>query len=314
MDKPLVTIITPTYNAAHWLPETVRSILSQDYPHLEYLVYDDGSTDNTQAVLAEFLPDPRLRVYRHENIGEVKSINRGFREARGELLGNISADDPLLSRSAISLMVREAQRSPETLVFYPDFHLIDAHGDLIQRVITREWDYEYMVSHHHCTPGPGALMRRSLLETVGYRNPDPKLRWVADLEYWLRVGLVGKMQKVPYFLATHRRHPEQLTTKMRGKAMAQQHLYVYECFFQGLCVRPQDTKPKPDHVHQALWKLRGQAWAYTYLTCAYVSPGDYASMAKYLWLAVRSHPPIIKDIGPLLLSKGVQVFSHTKGC
>lgn len=301
MTNPLVTVITPTYNAARWLPDTIASILGQDYPHMEYLILDDGSTDNTQEVLSRYGSDKRLRRFHHPNMGEVRSINKGYEQSYGSLLGVVSADDPIAEKDWLSRIVESAQRCPEALVFYPDFYLTDKDNRIITPVITREWDYDYMVSHHHCTPGCGAAMRREVLEKVGFRNPDPSLRWVADLEYWLRVGRVGPMVRVPYLLANHRRHPDQLTLKMQGRAMAAQHIYLYETYFAQVGLPPR------------IVGLRDQAMAHTYLTCAYVCPGNYVSMAKYLTMALRAWPPIIKDIGPLALSKGVKLFSHTKG-
>ena len=104
------------------------------------------------------------------------------------------------------------------------------------------------------------------------------------------------MKRVPYIGAMHRRHPEQLTLKMQGKAMARQHIYLYERFFSQI-----DTSPE-------IQRLKPEAMAYTYLTCAYVSR-DWPSRMKYLAKAIQSYPPISREIGPLALTKGVQLFS-----
>lgn len=299
MDKPLVTIITPTHNAARWLPETVESILLQDYPHLEYIILDDGSTDTTQSKLDKYRSDPRVHIFYHPNMGEVLTINKGYQLSHGLLVGNISADDPLFRSSAISQIVEASNANPDALVFYPDFWLTDAKGALLQPIRTREWSYEYMITHHHCTPGPGALLRRKVFDLIGLRNPDPGIRWVADLEYWLRIGQIGPMQRVPHLLATHRRHPEQLTLKMQGRDMAQQHILLYTHLFERL--RRNEHLLADQSLTDWLNKSIPQGWAYTYLTCAYVCPRDYRAMAYYLIKALRAYPPIVKDIAPLLI-------------
>src|SRR5882762_9777707 len=97
---PLVTIITPTYNRADLLMETIESVLSQDYPNIEYIVLDDGSTDGTEEKVkgqrSKFKSDKVFRFYSQENKGETKTVNRGFSLASGEIICVVSSDDPLL--------------------------------------------------------------------------------------------------------------------------------------------------------------------------------------------------------------------------
>jgi glycosyltransferase involved in cell wall biosynthesis len=88
-------VITPTFNRASFLSETVESVFTQDYPHLEHLVLDDGSTDNTPSLLAayEARRSGRFRWTRHENRGQARTLNGGFHLARGELLCILNSDD-----------------------------------------------------------------------------------------------------------------------------------------------------------------------------------------------------------------------------
>lgn len=93
---PLVSIITPTYNRADLLPETIESLLAQDHPRLEILVLDDGSTDETPALLQQYAAreGARLRWSRHDNMGQAQTVTRGFAMAQGNLIGIVSSDDP----------------------------------------------------------------------------------------------------------------------------------------------------------------------------------------------------------------------------
>src|SRR5213080_4739493 len=78
---PLVSVITPSYNRADYLPETIESVLSQDYPNFEYIVLDDGSTDNTCEVLERY--SHQLKWETHPNMGETLTVNKGLKMARG---------------------------------------------------------------------------------------------------------------------------------------------------------------------------------------------------------------------------------------
>ena len=122
MSRPLVSIVVPTYERAGFVETAIMSLLDQDYPALEVIVVDDGSSDETPAVLAriaERVDRRRFRRLRHENVGQAESINRGFAEAGGELLGYLSSDDYLLP-GAVSRLVAAAEDHPEAEVFYPE--------------------------------------------------------------------------------------------------------------------------------------------------------------------------------------------------
>ena len=120
--QPLVTIITPAYNRADYLRETIESILQQDYPNVEYIVLDDGSKDNTVELLEEYTG--RLIWESHKNMGEIRTVNKAYGMAKGEYIAVINSDDPLLP-GAISAVVDTFLNNPDVLVVYPDWQYID---------------------------------------------------------------------------------------------------------------------------------------------------------------------------------------------
>ena len=93
MDKPLVSVIIPAYNRAHTVAESIDSVQQQTYPNIEVIVVDDGSTDDTQAVLGKY--GTSIRNIRQENAGQVGARNRGIREARGDIITFLDSDDLL---------------------------------------------------------------------------------------------------------------------------------------------------------------------------------------------------------------------------
>lgn len=220
MDKyPLVTIITPVYNQSKYVGETIESVLSQDYCNLEYLVINDGSTDNTTEVLQRYTN--RINWKTHQNIGETATVNLGAKQAKGEIIGIVNSDDPLLP-GAINEMVKFFLHQPELIVVYPDWQMIDAEGKVIEIVKTFNYNYQNMLRWHYCLPGPGALIKKELFLSIGGR--DPNFRFVADYDFWLRAGLLGNFARIPKVLASYRRYDESTTSAMRGIEMAEEHI------------------------------------------------------------------------------------------
>ena len=224
---PLVTVVTPAYNRAGLIGETIESVLSQDYPNFEYIVLDDGSTDETIAVIRNY--EGRLRWTSHANVGEARTVNAGFSMANGEIIGVVNSDDPLLP-GAIKEIVTALQTNPDALVAYPDWCLIDARGNVLQEVRCRDFvSYSEMVRGHHCLPGPGAFFRRSALEKVSGR--DPSYRYVGDLDFWLRVGRHGRFVRVPKVLATFRVHHGSASICAQSESMAEEQISVIANLF-----------------------------------------------------------------------------------
>ena len=225
-DNPLVTVITPTYNCGKHLRETIHSVLSQSYHNIQYIVIDDGSTDNTQAILATYT-DKRLTVITQENMGEHKSVNEGLKRVEGKYFMYPNADDPLLP-GAVRRLVETMEAHPDVLCAYPDWYVINEDGGTVNKVTTREYDFSWMVRHHTCIPSVGSIFRSSVIQSVGLR--DPQFRWVSDFDYWLRIGLSGPMVRVPYTLACWRKHGAQASGE-KSDARAKDHVALMHKFF-----------------------------------------------------------------------------------
>jgi glycosyltransferase involved in cell wall biosynthesis len=223
---PLVSIITPTYNRASYLDETIQSVLAQDYPKFEYIILDDGSTDNTGRVLEKYTG--KVICETHPNMGETRTVNKGCGMAQGEIICIVNSDDPLL-QNAISTAVAFIQSHPDILVAYPDWACIGPDSQVIQYVHVPEYNYLYMLRCHQCIVGPGAFMRRKAFMLAGVRDPD--FRYVADFEYWLRLGLYGAFAHIPKTLATFRVHPDSASFSHRGAAMADEHIRMMQKFY-----------------------------------------------------------------------------------
>lgn len=216
---PLVSIITAVYNRADLLEETILSVLRQDYPNFEYIVLDDGSKDESLAVIKKYRQKLIWRT--HKNMGEAKTVNKGFKMAKGEIVCVVSSDDPLKPK-AISAAAEFLQKNPQVIVAYPDWEMINAQGKKIQHVKTFPYSYANMLRWHHCFPGPGTFIRRSVIKAL--KGRDPQFKYVSDFDFWLRGGLIGPFARIPKTLALYRFHPSSATVSSAGRAMADEHI------------------------------------------------------------------------------------------
>ncbi len=273
---PLVTIITPTYNRASFLEETIQSVLKQDYPNIEYIVLDDGSTDRTTGVVKKF--GDKLIYEHHKNIGEVRTVNKGFMLAKGEIIGVVNSDDPLLP-GAISEIVKFMINNPEIIVVYSDWIYIDENGREIRKFFTSDYDYEHMIRTHNCPLGASAFFRKKILKIL--KGRDERFRYVSDYDFWLRAGLIGKFARIPKILATSRVHPGQATLKGRSFRAAMDHIRVIEKIFSDPKLPPYIKKIKSEAYEKACEAARicrGNRFSTKILislVCLYYSPFPY---------------------------------------
>ena len=136
----LVSIITPTYNRASFIEETINSILNQDYKNIEYIIIDDGSTDNTQEILNKY--KDKVIIYSQKNRGEAAAVNKGFSLAKGEIIGVINSDDPIY-RDAVSKIIEYFLKFKDIPIIYPiikaikDDNLVDYAAKLNFEIIVK---------------------------------------------------------------------------------------------------------------------------------------------------------------------------------
>lgn len=225
--RALVTLVTPAYNQAEYLRETLESVLRQAHAEVEYLVLDDGSTDGTAEVLGAY--SERLSWESQSNMGQSATLNKGWLRAKGDIIGYISSDD-LLEPDAVAEAVRVLQQHPEVVAVYCDFELIDAKGARIRTVHTREYSEREMVEDLVCFPGPGAFFRRSVFAEIGGWNAQ--LRQVPDFDFWLRLSQHGLFQRIPKVLAHYRIHEDSASYRPTTPERSDEIIAVTQALWQ----------------------------------------------------------------------------------
>jgi glycosyltransferase involved in cell wall biosynthesis len=202
-----ISIVTPAFNQGHTLHETIQSVISQDYPRLEYAVVDGGSTDGTNEVLAKFKPNLSYCVSEPDR-GQADAIVKGFRHLQGEIMAYLNSDDLLLP-GALSFVGRYFATHPEIDVIYGHRIVIDENGAEVGRWILPRHD-AMAIRHFDYVPQETLFWRRSVYETVGGVNPA--LHFAMDWDLLLRfIAAEARFSRVPYFLACFRVHQHQKT-------------------------------------------------------------------------------------------------------
>jgi len=225
-----VSIITPVFNQADYLAATIESVLAQNYQSLEYIVIDDGSSDDSLAIAQRYAAahPGRLTVLSQPNSGQAATLNRGWGLARGEVLAYLSSDD-CLCPEAVSTMVKALADHPAAVVAYCDFWLIDAKGQRLREVKTEDFSEQRLCVDLVCQPGPGAFFSRSVFEQTGGWNPD--LRQVPDFEFWLRAVRQGEFTRVPLSLAEYRIHEGSASFQVMSEVRAEEIIGVVRGFW-----------------------------------------------------------------------------------
>lgn len=199
---PVVSIITPSFNQGEFIAQTVNSVLTQDYSHIEYLVMDGGSSDDTIRVLNSY--GDQVRWYSEKDDGQSHAINKGWQMSRGEILSWLNSDD-LLYPGAVSSVMRVFQQYPDVIGVYGNCHYVDQNSEVIGQYATQPWSYaELLKSATNFIPQPSLFLRRRVLERAGWLNE--KLHYVMDYELCLRLGQHGIIRYLPQTLAALRLH------------------------------------------------------------------------------------------------------------
>lgn len=207
---PLISIVTPSYNQFRFLEETLRSILLQGYPNLEYIVMDGGSTDGSLEILHKYAP--WFSYWQSERDGgQAAAIASGFQRAQGDIMAWLNSDD-IYTPGALVRVARFFAARPRTVFGNGDTNVIDQDGRFIYR-ITAVHPVPRVTATlgNHSWPQQGCFWRRTAYERVG--GVDASLRFCMDRDLFLRLTHAGHSQRIPGpSIAAFRTHEEAKTT------------------------------------------------------------------------------------------------------
>ena len=213
---PLVSVVVPLYNHEHYIKIAVESVLSQDYPNMEIIVIDDGSTDNSAAVVEAIIANSResIRIIKKQNEGITKTLNLGIRSSRGEYICILASDDYLLPGS-ITCRVEFLEGNRQKLAVFGDAVVVDSNGRQVYQsaieqlhngkksflkidtLLASEIVFRWSV------PGPVFMARRALYDEIGFYDENIL---VEDWDFYLRIACKNLLGFIDRYVAAYRIH------------------------------------------------------------------------------------------------------------
>jgi len=200
---PLVSIVTPSYNQAAYLEQTLTSVLEQDYPCLEYLVVDGDSTDGSVEVIRKYA-DKLTWWVSEKDSGQAEAINKGFFRAKGDILAWLNSDDTYLPGTVASA-VKAFQDNPDVVLVYGNMLAVDQHGQTTNLLKYHQLGIEDLLCFE-IIGQPAVFFRREAFEKAGML--DTSYHCFLDHHLWLRLALQGHILHVDKTWSAARYHPE----------------------------------------------------------------------------------------------------------
>lgn len=226
---PKISIITPSYNQGHFIKETIDSVLKQNYPDLEYIVMDGGSTDTTVSVLKSY--GNKVSWVSKKDKGQTDAINQGIKKSSGEIVAYLNSDDVMLPNT-LHTVAEYFIHNKSAMWLTGDYFIIDANGNKIQsfvanyKKILRTFPNKHILSVANFIIQPSTFWRRSLMDNIGFFRED--LHYVMDFEYWMRVIQKYPIHILPNHFSLFRIHGDSKGGALFEKQFIEEHTVVSE--------------------------------------------------------------------------------------
>ncbi len=210
---PRITVVTPSYNQVQFLERTILSVLNQNYPNLEFIIIDGGSTDGSVEIIKKY--EKHLAYWVTEpDKGQTDAINKGWRMATGKIVAYLNSDDTY-TPGAMKNIVLYLKQHPGIDAVYGICNLIDENDDVINVWDPAEFNLKSLIRCGISTiPQQTVFFKSYIPQKIGLL--DTSLRHAMDYEYWIRMGQKFRFQKTPYILANFRIHKERKTSLETG--------------------------------------------------------------------------------------------------
>jgi hypothetical protein len=291
MAFPRVSIITPSFNQAGFLEQTLRSVLTQGYPDLEYIVVDGGSTDGSREIIERYAGQLAGWVSEPDR-GQADAINKGFARATGEIVAWLNSDD-LYQPGAIAGAVAAFAANPQAGMVFSDVLAIDGAGKPTNLMRYGDWGLDELMTFH-IIGQPGVFLRRSALAQAGGLDLD--YQFLLDHQLWLRVAQCAPILHVRAVWAAGRFHAD-------AKNVAQAARFGQEAYAIATWMQ---TQPG---LQERCRRLDRQILAGAHrMNARYLLDGGQSAPAfKAYWKSIAAYPPVGLSEAHRMLYAGLSV-------
>lgn len=272
-ERPLVSIVIPSFNQGRYIRETIDSTLAQDYRPIEVLVFDGGSKDDTLDVLKSYHGIPELQWWSEPDRGVVDAVNKGLARVRGEIVAIQSSDD-IYVPGAFRAVLDEFRHSSAALV-YGDVEYIDAQSQVGGRTNLPPFDLRQFIGKRTFIPQPAAFFTAEAMRRAGKWRDD--ISYAADSEFYLRIATQSPVRKIDRVLARYRYHDDQ-----RDKAAAR----VPRDWAKAI----EPWTKSPDRATR-----RAARSGIDFVRIRYTPERRWARRTMLVWHALLVNPPLIVD-------------------
>lgn len=242
---PLVSIVTPSYNQAPFLRSTIESVLAQDYPHVEYIIMDGGSTDGSVEVIRAYA-DHLAHWQSAPDGGQANAINAGWQRARGEIVAYLNSDDTLQPQ-AVRLSVQALQENPNAGLSYGSCAWVNEQGQHLGLMEARPFTVQELLLHNRLAQ-PSVFVRRAALDHVGML--DSLMHHMLDYDLWLRLALHYPVVRVPELISNFRLHDDSKTAS-QYKLFLKDNLRLLDKAFANPALPPELKSLRPRATNYA---------------------------------------------------------------
>lgn len=202
-EQPLVSIVTPSFNQARYLEDTIRSVLDQTYTNLEYIIIDGGSSDDSVDIIRKYADQLAFWVSEKDS-GQAEAINKGLSRAQGDILAWLNSDDTYLP-GAVASAIDAFKKNPDAVLVYGNMLAVDEHGQATNLLKYQQLSIKDLLCFE-IIGQPAVFFRREAYEKAGVL--DTSYHYFLDHHLWLRIALQGNILHVDETWAAARYHPE----------------------------------------------------------------------------------------------------------
>ena len=237
MEKNLISVITPTYNRGEILKETIQSVLNQTYQNFEYIIVDDGSTDNTKEIVQSF-QDKRIKYISQQHVGTPASgRNTGIKNAKGEFIAFLDSDDIWFPQK-LEIQLKEFHKNADILILATNGIIIPMRPYRKYLSIKKNLVVSFrdlIVNKINPIMNSSVLIKRTAIEAIGLMDEEHFIRASEDYDYWLRILKYrdNSILVLKQILVKYRAHSSNITVDMYTNSDFFKRLYERLVYIHG---------------------------------------------------------------------------------